>query len=504
MTMTARAPRIYQSTAPRRRRRPADVFLMLVALASWAVLTLAVLLTVFLTGWIFLAIVLLGSGPAADLHAPPAVVVILALVSLTGGFAWLVARFAASPRTVGLAVVLMFSVFSIAGATWSLANPDWSLFLARNMAWDGSHIWDYQKYPGRVIDNGPSVSTFQQDLSPELVPSIEYSQGGQLKQADFEQFLQSTQTTSFIVIKDDKVVVERYANGFSRDSIVTSFSIAKSFTSALVGIAIQEGYIRSVDDAIVDNLPELRGSGLDRVTIRDLLTMSAGIRYVHEDDVPSLLRPLPFLNDDSKTTTFPNDRSLSLSVSSDGSVPGSVFNYNDYTPQLLGIILERTTRRPVSQYLQEKIWMPLGMEYPASWTLDSNESGFERMMSGINARAIDFARFGQLFLDNGKSNGQQIISESWVTESTSPDPAAANRVWARAIPWKEANGYYTYMWWGLRRPDGSYAYMARGNLQQQWVYVSPRDGVVIARFGLVDNSVDWWPGVFEALTAQLR
>jgi CubicO group peptidase (beta-lactamase class C family) len=158
----------------------------------------------------------------------------------------------------------------------------------------------------------------------------------------------------------------------------------------------------------------------------------------------------------------------------------------------LGLILERATHRPVTQYLQEKIWQPLGVEYSASWSLDSRQSGFEKMAMGFKARAIDFAKFGALFLDQGHWNGKQIVPETWVNESTSP-AANDNRRWRRAAAWKQAHGYYKYLWWGRVRPDGSYAFMARGNLQQQWIYVSPRDRVVIVRFGLVDNAADSWP-----------
>jgi CubicO group peptidase (beta-lactamase class C family) len=128
------------------------------------------------------------------------------------------------------------------------------------------------------------------------------------------------------------------------------------------------------------------------------------------------------------------------------------------------MILERTTQRPVTQYLQEKIWQPLGMEYGASWSLDSQDSGFEKMAMGLNARAIDFAKFGALFLDNGRWRGKQLIPGRWVVESTSPD-ANDTRRWRRVASWKQANGYYKYFWWGVARPDGSYAFMARGNIQ---------------------------------------
>ena len=367
--------------------------------------------------------------------------------------------------------------------------------------WDGTDIADYRKYPQRAVNNAPPAFQFRQNLSPQLFQSIQYRQGGQLRQASVEEFLLSTRTAAFIVIKDGSIVCESYANGYGRDSLISSFSIAKSVTSALVGIAIEEGYIGSVNDSMVSYLPELRGKGLDGVTLRELLTMSAGIAYRHEDEQPWLFGPLPF-NDDTRATNFPDLRRLALSVRPGADVPGTVFEYNNFLPLLVGMILERTTHRPVAQYLQEKLWQPLGMEYAASWSLDSQDSGFEKMAMGLNARAIDFARFGALFLDNGRWRGKQVIPEKWVVESTSPDPNDTRR-WRRAASWKSANGYYKYFWWGIGRPDGSHAFMARGNIQQHWVYVSPRDGVVIVRFGLVDYSADSWPEVFETISSQL-
>jgi CubicO group peptidase (beta-lactamase class C family) len=130
--------------------------------------------------------------------------------------------------------------------------------------------------------------------------------------------------------------------------------------------------------------------------------------------------------------------------------PGSTLEYNDFVPLFLGMILERTTHRPVAQYLQERIWQPLGMEYSASWSLDGQKSGFEKMAMGLNARAIDLAKLGVLFLDHGRWGGKQVVPEKWVEESTSPD-TGDNRRWRRAAAWKQAHGYYKYLW-SMARP----------------------------------------------------
>ncbi len=317
---------------------------------------------------------------------------------------------------------------------------------------------------------------------------------------ELEEFLQSTNTTSFIVIKDDAILYEGYFNGYERDSIVTSFSVAKSFTSALVGMAIDDGYIGSVDDRMIDYLPELKGRGFDELTIRHVLLMSSGIQYLTDDELPPLKEIFQF-TDEGMSYTYPDRRSLVLQVKPDGKPLGSEFNYNNYYPILLGMILERTTGHSPSEYLQEKIWQPLGMEYPASWSVDNEKDGMELMESGINARAIDFAKFGRLFLNNGNWNGTQIIPSDWVIESTSPDPKD-DRVWHSYAEWKEANGYYKYQWWGRTNPDGSYHYTALGHLGQ-FVFVAPQENMIIVRFGVDEGGVDDWMSVFQDITAKV-
>jgi CubicO group peptidase (beta-lactamase class C family) len=239
--------------------------------------------------------------------------------------------------------------------------------------------------------------------------------------ASFNELLVSTQTTAFLIIKDGQLIYENYFNGYKRDSINTSFSVAKSFISALVGIAIDEGLINSVDDSITKYIPELKykDSRYSAIAIKNLLSMASGLRYVEEKT--------PF-GDDAKTYYDPNLRAVVLSAVIEEE-PGKTFHYNNYNYLLLGIILERATGMPVAKYMEERPWKPLGTEAPASWSLDSKASGFEKMESGINARAIDFAKFGELYLNNGSNwNGQQIISEKWVKTSTnansSTDPSS--------------------------------------------------------------------------------
>jgi CubicO group peptidase (beta-lactamase class C family) len=481
-----------RSDPPTSRRRP-----LRLALGGifWCLLMLWVLLATALTFWVLLAVVLLGSAPQGK--AITSLAILLALVSATY---WLVTRYVTSRRIVGRVVGLTATVLLLAGAVWAASAHDSALFLARDMAWGESDVLDYQKFPSRAVDNAPPVFNVKARSSPKPFGTIEYRVDGKLRRAAFDDFLRSTKTTSFIVIEDDEILYERYFNGYRRDSIVTSFSIAKSVTSALVGIAIDEGFIGSVEDPIVDYLPEMRNRGLDEITIRDLLLMSTGIKFVQDEDLTGFRELWPF-QDVALSYSHPNLRALALRLPPSEEPVGTGFNYNQYHPLLLGMILERTTHRPVSQYLQEKIWQPLGMDYPASWSLDSETDAFEKMESGLNARAIDFAKLGRLYLENGNWNGKQIISKRWVTESTAPDPTD-RRPFLSYQDWKTAGGYYKYMWWGMPTSDGGYHYTARGRLGQR-IAVFPKDRLIIVRFGLEDG-VDSWDDVIETVAASSR
>ncbi len=470
---------------------------LILAAAGWTVLIAVALLTACLAGWILLGALLLRGGQL------PVIAALVVLMAATAGIAWLVARFVASARAVTIAIGALAAILLLIGVTWALASPDQALYLAREMAWDGATVWDYQKYPQRPIHNAPTAFHFAQNASPQLFQSVAYPSGSQVVPAGFDQFLAANHTTSFIVIQDGAILYEKYFNGYGRNSIVPSFSMAKSLISALVGIAVEERAIASLDDPMVAYLPELRGRGLDTVTIRHLVSMSSGIRCTRSDDMPSLLSKWPF-NDKQMAYSYPNLRSLALSATPTGIPPGAQFDYCDYNPLLLGLILERTTHQSLARYLEEKIWQPVGTEYPGSWDLDSQASGFEKAEVGINGRAIDFAKFGQLYLNHGAWNGRQIIPAAWVVESTAPipnDPRAYSP--AGAAAWKAENGYAKYLWWGRIRADGSYDYMAWG-AQGEFIFISPKARAVVVRFGIDEGAVDSWANVFEEVIAKLK
>ena len=261
--------------------------------------------------------------------------------------------------------------------------------------------------------------------------------------------------------------------------------MAKSFASALVGIAIDEGRIKSVDEPITNYIPELleKDERFKSITIRHLLTMSSGIKYEEGGDLPWSEEA-----DDTKTYYATDLRELALKNCRIEGKPGKYFEYNNYNPLLLGMILERATGISVSRYMQVKLWKPIGMEADGSWSLDSTESGFEEMESGVNARARDFARFGMLF---AKEGGRQLISRGWVEESTRPDATV------------DPSSGYQYFWW-VDTTDGKNHFSARGNYGQ-YIYVAPEKDLVIVRLGKEEGELGYgyWTSLFEELSTKL-
>jgi CubicO group peptidase (beta-lactamase class C family) len=264
--------------------------------------------------------------------------------------------------------------------------------------------------------------------------------------------------------------------------------MAKSFASALVGLAIDEGHIGSVNEPITNYIPELlkKDKRFKSITIRNLLTMSSGIKYEEGGDLPWSEEA-----DDTKTYYSTDLRKLALSCRIEGK-PGQYFEYNNYNPLLVGMIVERATGMRVSRYLQQKLWKPLGMEADGSWSLDSTSSGFEKMESGVNARARDFARFGMLFAKEGNWRGKQLISRGWIDESTRADTST------------DPSQDYQYFWW-VNTPNGdTHHFSARGKYGQ-YIYVAPEKDLVIVRLGKEEGErgYGYWIDLFDELATKL-
>jgi CubicO group peptidase (beta-lactamase class C family) len=299
------------------------------------------------------------------------------------------------------------------------------------------------------------------------------------------------------VIQNDTILYEKYFNSASRDSIVTSFSTAKSWTSALIGAAIADGFVQSVDDPITNYLPELveRDPAFADITIRDLLLMSSGMNFEGTGWLDG---------DDAMASYYPDQRKLVLEETTIIDPPGSYWLYNKIHPQFLGMILERATGMPVATYLETRIWQPIGMEFDGSWSLDN--SGFEKMEIGVNGRAIDFAKLGRLYLNNGNWDGTQVLPADWVAESARPDPSRDTGTYYRDDGFhRYYGGWYGYMWLGMPRDGAPYDVLANSGNLGQYIHLSPHKNLIIVRNG--EDFGEWggdWSDLFYKFASAIE
>ncbi len=274
-----------------------------------------------------------------------------------------------------------------------------------------------------------------------------------------DEYMASQRTSGLVIIQDGKVRFERYGLDFDANGRWTSFSVAKSFTSTLVGAAIQDGAIRSLDDTVSRYIPDLRGSAYDQVTIRQLLTMSSGVRWNEDYEDPNA--DVALFN---KATP---DEGVDATVSYLRRLPrahpaGEVWNYNTGETNLIGVLVSSATGRPLALYLQEKIWHPAGMEAEATWLL--GKTGHEIAGCCMQAATRDFARFGLFVLANGNVGGRQIVPETWFAEAITKQKETG-----------EPGRGYGLQWWTY--DDGAVA--AKG-IFGQGIFIDPARRLVIA------------------------
>lgn len=336
-----------------------------------------------------------------------------------------------------------------------------SCHVGRFVVYNFAGINDHKKFPkGNISKPEQPFHFYEVNTDQVKLPKSGTIKG---KTLSFEELLQGSKTVAFLVVRNDSLYYEKYFNKYDKESVVASFSMAKSYVSALMGIAIAEGFIKSVNEPIVNYIPELNKEKFGNVTIEQVLNMRSGI-YFNE----SYFNPF---GDVAKYYYGTNLRKYikKLKVKK---APGEEFEYISLNTQLLGLAIENATKKPLYKYLEEKIWIPLGMEYDASWSLDSRKNGTAKAFCCLNARARDFAKFGRLYLNNGNWNGRQIVPAEWVRRST-----AGN------------NTGYSYQWW-LLPTETRTDYEAQGILGQ-YTYVCPEKNMVIVRLGKKEGNINW-------------
>jgi CubicO group peptidase (beta-lactamase class C family) len=276
---------------------------------------------------------------------------------------------------------------------------------------------------------------------------------------DIYDFLAMNRVTALLVLKDGKIAYELYQEGNTERTRWMSMSIAKSFTSTLVGAALKDGSIHSINDPVTKYVPRLAGSAYDGVSVRDVLMMSSGVGWNETYTDPSSDRRVLL---EAQILQRPGALLEVMSRLSRVAAPGMRNNYSTGETQVAGEIVIGAVKRSLAEYLSDKVWTAVGMEADANWWLDSPD-GHEIGGSGISATLRDYGRFGQFYLNDGVADGHRILPDGWTIEATTPKTLK--------------NGAlinYGYLWW----PSSAGDYAARG-IHGQQIYVNPTDRVVI-------------------------
>lgn len=389
-------------------------------------------------------------------------------------------RFTARPRALARALGSSLGLFITSAAAlqaWAAEGPypfaGETIGTARQV-YEGGLLPSVAINTYRNIDRLFPSRTIKASDQPTRLPMADTSLTDvtfsyQDKAYNLNSFLKLDSITALLVIKDGRIVHESYQYGNTAQTRWMSMSMAKSVTSTLAGIAIKEGLIKSVDAQVTDYVPSLKGSAYDGVTIRDVLRMSSGVKWNENYTAPDSNRRALL---DAQIAQKPGAALAMMGQLPRVAPPGTVFNYNTGEAQVLSEVVRAAVKKPLSDYLSEKVWQPYGMEADATWWLDS-ANGTEIGGSGISATLRDYGRFGLFFMNEGRVNGTSVLPAGWVHDATA----------ARTL----ANGKkvgYGYMWWAgssdTAVQHGAYAAMG---VQGQNIFIDPAEKVVIVTFG---------------------
>lgn len=359
-----------------------------------------------------------------------------------------------------LSILILFSAFAVVSG---------KAYLFKAVYYNFAGIDDYKIFTNNTVKDGeaqpwPVSTSYNQISCPDTLNKL----------------LADLNTVALLVIKDDSLLYEKYWDGYSDSSWSNSFSMAKSITSLLIGVAIKEGKIKSVDELVGKYLPEFKEGLAAKLKIKDLLTMSSGSDWDESYANPMSVTTESYYGSDLyKTAT-------GVQIVKE---PGTYHSYKSGDTGLLGLILEKATGKSLSEYASEKLWQPLGAEYPALWSTDRND-GSEKAFCCFNSNARDFARIGQLMIDSGKWKGNAIIDSAYYMQSIT----ACNIPDETGLPCD----YYGYQWW--IRPQYESVFYARGILGQ-YIIVIPSKKTVLVRLGhkRSDKWVNGVPSEIDAL-----
>jgi CubicO group peptidase (beta-lactamase class C family) len=275
--------------------------------------------------------------------------------------------------------------------------------------------------------------------------------------------LEELETVAFLVIKSDSIVLEQYWDNYSAKSFSNSFSAAKSHVSALIGFALKEGKIKSLEEPVANYVPSFKVDGKNKIKIIDVLKMSSGLNWQESYSGPLSMTTEAYYGTDIEQI---------INGLKPATKPGQRFTYLSGDTQVLAMVLKNATGKTLSQLAEEKIWQPLGYEQDAFWSVDK-KNGVEKAYCCINSNARDFAKIAKLYMQKGNWNGKQLLDTSFVNASTSP-----------AVYQEETADFYGYMWWlfNENKNTDQQVFYARGILGQ-YIIAIPNKNIIIVRLG---------------------
>lgn len=356
----------------------------------------------------------------------------------------------------------------------------------------GPTSFSYEKQLKDTIVNRGDVFAFGKASVPcDWIDTLHFFNQGRMYSNTtlWEAIGPKTETQGVLIVRNDHIVYEKCTGELTPDKIAGVFSVTKSVTSLLCGIAVDEGFIRSVDDAVTDYLPELKTCDpmWQKLTVRHLLDMQSGLDF---DDTYSLSLKQKGLKRLNAMARLNYGRNIPAQVRKlkFRCEPGTEYRYESMTTEILGLVIERATGRSYADYLEEKVWTPLGMESPAYLSYDSRKHHTPHAFGGLALTMRDLAKIGRLYLNRGEWNGQRIVSESWIEQSTA---------------YSSENEGYHFCWYntsciGADKPEfpGYYAMGIRG----QVLFVNPYKNLIMVRLGLRDDTYAHIPYLFEQLS----
>lgn len=352
-----------------------------------------------------------------------------------------------------------------------------SCHVVRYVFWNYADVSDFKKFPADTIRASLTPYKEPRFLLQKRLQILDKNRNDK-DSGNLDQFLTEQKTLAFLILRDDTIIYEKYFKGYGKNSVIPSFSVSKSFISALIGIAILEGTIHDIHQPVTDYLPEMKDPGFHKVTLEELLTMRSGIKFNEGYENP--------FGEAAKFYYGLNLRKYTRRLKVIHP-PGSFYEYESGNVQILGMVLEKATGKRLSEYFEEKVWRPMGARHTATWSVDSKKHREAKAFCCINAVPEDFALFGQLYLNKGVAEGHQIVPRSWIEKTLTLRNDS-----------RDSQGYpYTYLW----RVMDNGSFFAKGILGQ-FIFVCPQKQVVIIRMGESAGNLDW-PAFFQMLTDQL-